>query len=790
MPVISRSIPGLFGGVSQQIPAMRHPTQGEVQENGLATVVEGLYKRPGTKLLSTAPMSWASTDPLVGNVGSHIVDRGDTLWAFLFSGVDILAYNMLDGSQTDVKCFNIAGGQVGVNSLPYIEAADPQSAFRCITVADTTFVVNTEKTVVTTGVDAFTVPDTVGYVYVRQAVPNQTYSVHLQGTTPISITSAATTTVPLVAAQLQAAIGAVSGLIADLLPEAPGLIRITASLPTSFHVSDSFGNSTMLSVGNGVPTYAQLPPAFWPNTRVRIVGTSGSSGTDPYWVEWRDSKWVEAIEPGAITGLNANFMPHTLTYVGGFWELRPATWAQRLVGDDKTNPLPSFVGRKMRDIFFYRNRLGFLAGDSLIMSRAGEYFNFFASTATDVLDGDPIDLGGGAESVETLDWAVPFNQSLVVWANENQQFMLAAGEVLSPSTARLVPTTAFESINTARPRQLGARILFPSLVGGYTQLGFYQAAQDRVSTEVIPITDHVPAFLPGTPRAIEISEAAKAVAVLQRESSELLYIFKYEAGEGGQLTQRAWQKFRFRYGRVVKAHWHGRKLYLVMVRPREGEVSYSVTIEMLDLSVDVNDWGTGMNLCLDMKRSSSITPVDGEAQFTVPGKYSSDAVVLFTEPGKGPIKLPVTGHAWFLDGGLPYTTFFVTHHKAGTVVVGEPYWFLYWFTEVFMRDKDGSPMMDSNLKLLKMIVRYEQTGTFRAVVRTHSGGQYLYPFTGLGVGMPGQVVQGPILWSGELSIPVHAQAAKTSIELQSDSYFPCRFPFATWRGSVTMKSKV
>ena len=48
MALVSKNISNLINGVSQQPPALRLETQGEVQENGLSDVVDGLKKRPPT----------------------------------------------------------------------------------------------------------------------------------------------------------------------------------------------------------------------------------------------------------------------------------------------------------------------------------------------------------------------------------------------------------------------------------------------------------------------------------------------------------------------------------------------------------------------------------------------------------------------------------------------------------------------------------------------------------------------------------------------------------------------
>ena len=43
------------------------------------------------------------------------------------------------------------------------------------------------------------------------------------------------------------------------------------------------------------------------------------------------------------------------------------TYADRAVGDDTTNPIPSFVGKRINKVLFFRNRLAFLAGENVIM---------------------------------------------------------------------------------------------------------------------------------------------------------------------------------------------------------------------------------------------------------------------------------------------------------------------------------------------------------------------------------------------------------------------------------------
>ena len=70
MALVSKSIPNLINGVSQQPPALRLPTQGEAQENGLSDVVDGLKKRPPTKFLNKlvkVSSSWTAGSALTSS---------------------------------------------------------------------------------------------------------------------------------------------------------------------------------------------------------------------------------------------------------------------------------------------------------------------------------------------------------------------------------------------------------------------------------------------------------------------------------------------------------------------------------------------------------------------------------------------------------------------------------------------------------------------------------------------------------------------------------------------------
>ena len=118
-------------------------------------------------------------------------------------------------------------------------------------------------------------------------------------------------------------------------------------------------------------------------------------------------------------------------------------WASREVGDADTNPTPSFIGKGIASMFVYSNRLGFVAGDAVIMSQPGDYFNFFNTSAIAISDADPIDLSASSEKPVILKHAIGTAKGLLVFS-EHAQFSIATDEVVfSSQTVQMKQVTDY-----------------------------------------------------------------------------------------------------------------------------------------------------------------------------------------------------------------------------------------------------------------------------------------------------------------------------------------------------------
>lgn len=780
--------PGLFGGVSQQIAALRHPTQCTEQDNAFATLTRGLFKRPGTKHVATLPLTHEgnSLTGSAGNIAVHDMPDGRQLLigngaAMVFTAEGVPEQVAFEGS-----------------ALAYLAAGNPQKDFRCVSVGDATFVVNRTKVTAMGPVVGAENPVNVAYINVRTAAADVTYKAVVDSNV-VQFNSGNAPSNLGIATNLRNQLGAVltpgMGYTIYIIPHT-NIVKVVAPVGTTIdvQVSDGWGNTGLQNLAKGVQRYADLPARFEAGYVVTIMG-SAEAPSDPYYVEWDDTKgnWVETHKPTLDVALQASTLPHHLVpnNLSGGWTLKACPWAERLVGDDSTNPKPSFVGRRINHLFFYRNRLGLLSGDSLVMSRAGNYFNFWGASATQVVASDPIDLASPSKDVTTLEWTCEVNKQLQVWGGTKQQFELVTGSVLTPQDARLAETTTFDYEPDVSPVEVGNRTMFIDTVASCARVYLYKVSGDTVTNTADEITQHVPSYISAPVRRVAVSTTVKAALVLPTTGNKV-YLYKYDLDEQERQTQKAWQRITFpATHRALHARWEKETIRVLfhVLEPGDpvGGGRYVVaTLVFPDL--EAPDLSAGISLRLDNRVLGTFVSTTGATStVTVPYLSAAPLVVLRCVSGMEPVVL--TPSAVTADPGNYRTLLTLPGNLNGADLwVGRPFEMVYTPSEPFLLDSNGVPIQEARVKLKRVLFRYEDTGWFTVEVKPKLRQSYHYPMSGRVVGVPGQGATKLGLSSGDFPVPVHADSAGTLIRITSDSYLPVTIPYAEWVGNVTMKA--
>ena len=287
---------------------------------------------------------------------------------------------------------------------------------------------------------------------------------------------------------------------------------------------------------------------------LKFSGEEGSSGS---------GSWIECAAPGIIKSFNASTMPHILQrQADGDFLLKAATWADRGVGDDATNQAPSFVGdptysspgiatysedRKINKVLFFRNRLAFLSGESVILSRPGEFNapNFWAETALTVSAIDPIDISSSSMFPSDLFDGIEVTVGLIVFSS-NQQFLLASDDtVLNPDTAKLKSISGFNYNTVIPPVSLGMSVGYIDNSGKYSRFNEMSVIERERDPVIVETSKLVPSLLPKNIDIITNSRENQIVLFgsTSGTTASTIYGFKY-LFTGEQRPQTSWFKWK------------------------------------------------------------------------------------------------------------------------------------------------------------------------------------------------------------------------------------------------------
>lgn len=788
---VSGGIPNLISGVSQQAFAIRLASQAEEQVNGWPSVVSGLDKRPPTE--HAARLSNA----VPNDAFLHIINR-DTVerYVVVIHSGDLFVYRMSDGSPVTVN-------------FPDGKAYLAGSNLAAVTVADFTFIAN--RNVVTamdnTVFQGQRIPEAL--LAIRVGNYSTTYSVILTAaggsaqavTYTTSNTDQTTIRTDNIAEQLRAGIAALpsGGFQATRVGST---IHITRAGAGEFTIvsSDSYGDQGMTAIKSKVQSTALLPARAVPGFQIEVEGAGGNR-FDNYYVEYQDSGtaisqgiWREIPKPGRRIRFNASTLPHVLVReAGGEFTFRRAQWADVTSGDTNTQPEPGWIGSRVADVFFYRNRLGLIAGEHIGMSRNGEFFNFWRETATQLLDTDPIDVAVSHVKVSNLHWAVPFNETLLLFSDQTQ-FIDNSGGVLSPATVDFRQVTEFEASVRTRPMGVGPFVYFGAQRGGFTSVREYFLDGAARAANANDITSHVPRYVQGEILDMAVSSTEDALIVAANGVRSDLWAYKFQFS-GDEKIQAAWFRWSFASGDTILASEFIQSSLWVVVGRADG-----LYLERIDLDPGRTLGSTPFVPKLDRlilgARATAVSydAVNDRTTFTLPyGESQQMEGFVITDHGtykaghrfSTPVKpaanqIRVPGN-W---SSVP---------AQNSIVFGRSYTLLHRFSPLLVRvDAPGGGSVattDGRLQLGTVKLNYADTGYFRAEVTPFRRDTYRYPFTGRIVGSARNLLGSPALDTGTFSFPVRTNNMNTTIQLVNDSPYPSRFLNAEWEGIYTPRNR-
>ena len=817
MPVISRAIPTLLRGISQSSDSLKQPDHADIQDNADSNPVLGLTKRSGFQFLTALQSS------TLGNVHIQTINRDtNERYVAIFSNGNVRVFE-LDGTELTVNKPN------GTN---YLNTSTPRSVMKTVTIADFTFVVNTSiETAMDTTLSGGT--GTKAIIFITQATAKTTYSVTIDGVTVTDNTDGdSTLSTDTIAADLKS--GLDSGLSGFTIVRNGPVLYVRKNDNSNFSIdgSDTQGDTKMTIVKDSIQRFSDLPVVAPHGYVVEVKGDEGTN-FDNYYVKFvgnntttdgvlEEGQWEETVEAGITFKFNYDTMPHVLirqadgnfrfarvdgeSYTASGQSFDLPKWGERTVGDLDSAPNPSFIGNKINNVFFFRNRLGFLAGDNVVLSRVSEFFNFFPETVLSVLDNEPIDVAASHTKVAILRSAVTMGEKLILFSDQTQFVLTSSADNLTPQTANVIVVTEFESSAAAQPVGSGSSIYFLTQKGSFAGIREYILAGESQIKDAANVTIHVPRLIPSNIFKMAVSSNQDILILLGTDNPNKLFVYRWLYGPDGNKALSAWFTFTINSNRsILNVDFIGTDLFAVI------EEANKVTLEKIPFETDFRETNASFEYHLDHKVTEATTGVSvsyssstGLSTFTVPYRLRAKMNIVgrYLSSGETSTFVDAQGNTKTLTSGQVITTSNTTNGSTSTItatgdfrnskfIIGEPYEMHYRFSKQRLTEQGaGSPeYVGGRLQIHHFYIKYEDAGFFKVEVTPENRDTSTHKFTGRLLGSASATIGEINLDTGTFKVPIMSKSDRVDIDIKNNTFLPTRLASAEYEGTFHIRSR-
>jgi len=393
--------------------------------------------------------------------------------------------------------------------------------------------------------------------------------------------------------------------------------------------------------------------------------------------------WEECPAPNLDIKFDADTMPLQITrvlpgtfainggsatsYSNGAFRFAYPPWDDRDVGDDLTNPKPSFVGNKINKLVFFRNRIGILSGENVILSRVNDFHNFWAKTAFTIANADPIDLQSTSTYPTDLFDAIEVNAGLLMFS-ASQQFLLKTDEAqLTPETAIVAYLSSYAFNEKTKPFNMGTTAGWLNSTAKRTRFHEMAGVQRNGEPQVLEQTKIISKLFPDDITLVAESTENSMVLFASVNKNEV-WGYKYYT-QGEQRIQSAW--FRWELPGTVTFHCMMDDVYYAILKNGSVYTLQSFDIKKatdtltvgtapdeflihLDTKTEISSGSLTYNATTNKTTMTKPTGYDNSGQLAVFCKTAGDNVGKFSKATVNGSNLEWTGDWSSLDIVLGY----------------------------------------------------------------------------------------------------------------------------------------
>lgn len=488
-------------------------------------------------------------------------------------------------------------------------------------------------------------------------------------------------------------------------------------------VDDGGDGSAMKGVAQEVQSINDLSPIHRPGKVVRIrpkgqvegdtsgvfyVMASAKDGSGI--VDWKEVIWTECpgIEQtptfiallGEIIGSTLYIATDQTNLQAVSGDTNQTAYSKSKAGDLDSQPIPGFFNKRVDYIANFQDRLMLVAGSTVVMSKSGDYFNFYRTSALTIADDDPIEVYALGSEGDVITDGVMMDRSLLLFGKQ-KQYALDGRQAMTPKTQYIAVQSAYEDTTTCPPIDSGNFVFFSQQRDNRLTVQQMQTGDYADSFRAYEITSQLDGYLSGTPVQILALTSPATLVVRTKEFANGFWTFSYlDSADQTQRLYDAWSRWVWSdtLGQLLGVT--GRNGNILSVTLRNGNAGVAVVVDEFSRSANLSTSGY-----IDSRRPWSNTT--GSIAIGWAGA-SSSAVVMNKAAGQYfLLGQPLADYQKLIDAGMN-----MANAEMGTMYSSEveP-------TAPYMRDQKEKAILDCTLILGSYSITLSKSSAMRAYLR-------------------------------------------------------------------------
>jgi hypothetical protein len=836
---VSIPIPTLTGGVSSQPDALRMPQQAEVSTNAVASVVEGLRKRPPSEYQGVLP-GFPS-----GEAATHVAKDTSGDYLIATDGSALQVYDIADPSTTKT-IRNNQGGIASGADFAYLGTTNPRSDLKFLTLGDYTVVLNSTKTTAESTETVSTWDASIGILQVNSGAYSSLYEVEItdptnnQSITVQVETWSADGTSPTGAAQSVSSAessirtGAIAKALYELLTNGTtgstyiGQVRVIGGIsgglprvdwdvqhsgstisiqrldgtPFEMRVTDDRGDTLMKTAHRSEQLFSDLPVHAKVGMAVEILGNPEEVEAS-YWVafrdtqedkqisDWSDGYWEETAKPGINKSFDPSTMPHVIfRQANGEWQFSPLDghtyllsgtsytipkWADRIAGDKE------YTNKNPKFVGKNIRDLCFHEGRMGLLSDDALIFSEtrepFNFFRVSVLN--ILDSDRIELAADQKDDAklthVAPLGSDVVVFSNGRQYVVRSEGPLTPSSASFIQGGQYDTSPTSMPLRRKDALVTSNIRGGKAAIYEFRVAGERR-----PSLDRLDLTAVASDYIenlwhLSASPQADMMVGVSDKTPDTLWVYTDYMNRGERVMQ-AWQKWVWPNNPSVVSVWFEESILYVVLA-----YGSSTRLLKMDCAYHAED-PAGGRVHLDCRVD------EDDITTSLTSGLTLDTVVAMPFTPTADIRC-VEKRTFKEIRVLSVDTANNTvtldgDHQNKDLFLGSPFSFRHDLSKIYRSDQNQAPVVGQDLFLDSGVINYQDSSEFDIVITGRDGTTYRTSMMGKFLG-DGTNYQNFTLSSGSLRFGVRGRADERTISFQSTSPGPLQLVTADLAARIT-----